>query len=170
MPIQHSRRQTLITALSMLTASVAACRPDSRNAEHSTTQSADKRTDFAYFDVAIFNYLNRPIFDVRLNKKHIGLASTFNSGHGLMTGVKVPLGPQMVSWRLDGPEGTKGNGDTVHAANTLVLVAPPEEHRYLGVHIYPDNTVEIIAEAFWPEPTERGSEIRRQLKMQNKNH
>ncbi|WP_284337249.1 hypothetical protein [Comamonas sp. NoAH] len=133
-------------------------------------QPSDGKTDFVYFDVAIFNYLNRPIFDVRLNKKHIGLASTFNSGHGLMTGVKVPLGPQMVSWRLDGPEGMKGNGDTVHATNALVLLAPPREHRYLGVHIYPDYTVELISEEFWPEPTERGSEIRRKLEIENKNN
>lgn len=166
MPIQHSRRQTLITALSMLTASVAACRPDSRNAERSTTQSPDKKTDFVFFDVSIYNYLNRSIFDIYLNKKDIGVASAFGGG-GLMTGVKVPLGPQSVSWRLGGPKDMEGNGDTVHAANTLVLEAPPATHRYLGVHIYPDYTVELLPEEFWPEATERGRELYRQWKVKN---
>lgn len=129
-------------------------------------QSADKKTDYAYFDVSILSYLDRAIFDVYLNKKDIGVASAFGGG-GLMTGVKVPLGPQTVSWRLGGPKGMKGNGDTVHATNTLVLEAPPATHRYLGVHIYPDYSVELIPEEFWPEATERGLEIERQWKLKN---
>ena len=166
MVIKRNRRQTIITALSMLTASVAACRPNPSQSENKSMQPSESKDDFVYLDVSIYNYLDRTIFDVYLNKKDIGVARAFGGG-GLMTGVKVPLGPQTVSWRLDGPEGMEGNGDRVHAANTLVLEAPPATHRYLGVHIYPDYTVELLPEEFWPEATERGRELYRQWKVKN---
>ncbi len=164
--ISSARRKLLIVALSMLMVSVSACRPSPKNSQNKSIQSTDSKSSLVYFDVSIYNYLDRTIFDVYLNKKDIGVASAFGGG-ALMTGVKVPLGPQTVSWRLDGPEGMEGNGDRVHAANTLVLEAPPATHRYLGVHIYPDYTVELLPEEFWPEATERGRELYRQWKVKN---
>ncbi len=36
----------------------------------------------------------------------------------------VPLGPQVITWRLGGPKGMDGNGDTMHAANAPILQPP----------------------------------------------
>lgn len=61
----------------------------------------------------------------------------------------------------------QGNGDTVKAVNIPILNAPDPKLRYMGVHIYPDNTVEVIPEAYWPEKTEKGLEINRQWEMKH---
>lgn len=124
--------------------------------------SSDKK-DVVYFDVNLKSYLDRPVFDVYLNGVDIGVAGgpPHGGNGGLMTGVAVPLGPQVVTWRLDGPEGMKGNGDTVKAANQPVLTRPDPNLTYLGVHIYPDNTVELIPEPYWPEASARGEVINR---------
>ena len=110
--------------------------------------------DVVYFDVSANSYYGRPIFDIMLNGVEVGVG-----GGGLMTGVAVPLGPQVITWRLDGPEGMPGNGDTVKAVNQPVLVRPDNKLAYLGVHIYPDNTVELVSSEFWPERTDRGQAI-----------
>ena len=81
-----------------------------------------------------------------------------------MTGVAVPLGPQVISWRLDGPEGTPGNGDTVKAKNQPMLIRPDPKMKYLGVYIYPDNTVEIQPSQYWPETTVRGDKLYQEWK------
>jgi hypothetical protein len=112
-------------------------------------------------DVSLFSYLNRPIFDVLVNGRDIGVAGPLGGG-ALMTGVAVLLGPQVVTWRLGGPEGMAGNGDTVRATNQPVLTRTDPKLIYLGVHIYPGNTVELVPEAFWPERTQRGEAIARE--------
>jgi hypothetical protein len=100
-----------------------------------------------YLDVAGHDYLERPIFDIRLNGIEIG------SGGALMTGVPIKLGPQVLSWR------DAETGVTTKARNRPELKSVDSQFRYLGVHIYPDNTVEIIPERFWPEKTGRGETI-----------
>jgi len=112
-----------------------------------------EQAQVVYLDVAGHDYLERPIFDIRLNGIEIG------SGGALMTGVPIKLGPQVISWRLGGPKGMPGNGDTVKATNIPELKSVDSQFRYLGVHIYPDSTVEVIPERFWPEKTERGEAI-----------
>ena len=112
------------------------------------------RKEVVYFDVSANSYYGRPIFDIMLNGVEIGVG-----GGGLMTGVAVPLGPQVITWRLGGPEGMPGNGDTVKAVNQPTLARPDQKLGYLGVHIYPDNTVELIPSEFWPERTERGQSL-----------
>ena len=84
-----------------------------------------------------------------------------------MTGVAVPLGPQVISWRLDGPEGMLGNGETVKAKNQPILTRPDPKKSYLGVHIYPDNTVEVIPQPYWPEKPPKGLEINRQWELKH---
>ena len=78
-----------------------------------------------------------------------------------MTGVGFVLGPQTVTWR------DAGSGETTRAVNQPVMTAEFAKHPYLGVHIYPDNTVELIPEDHWPEQTARGEEINRQWKVQH---
>ena len=125
---------------------------------------SNKNDQVVYFDVGLKSYLDRPIFDVFVGGQDIGLDGGQPHGGpgGLMTGVPMRLGPQTVTWRLDGPKGTPGNGDTVTAVNHPVLTLEMAKHRYLGVHIYPDNTVELVPEDGWPEQTARGEEINRQ--------
>ena len=84
-----------------------------------------------------------------------------------MTGIPIPLGTQAVTWRLGGPEGRPGNGDKVKATNQPVLQRPDAKLRCLGVHIYPDNSVELAPGESWPEMTPRGEEIRHQLEKKH---
>lgn len=116
-----------------------------------------KGREVVMFDVSTLSYIERPVFEIKLNGVEVGLG-----GGALMTGVAVPLGPQVVTWRLDGPKGMPGNGDTVKAINQPVLSRPDPKLRYLGVHIYPDNTVDLVPEEFWPQRSERGEAIARE--------
>jgi hypothetical protein len=116
-----------------------------------------------YFDVDLKSYLDYPIFDVYLNGKDIGVDGGPPHGgtSGLMTGVPVRPGPQVITWR------SAGTGETTKATNQPTLTRADAKHRYLGVHIYPDNTVELIPEDHWPEQTARGEEINRQWKAKH---
>lgn len=154
-----------LLVLALLTSCVQ--QTDSLPAQGKTMNDAKKNV--AYFDVALHSYLDRPIFDVYLNGVDIGVAAgqPHRGAGGLMTGVAVQLGPQVISWRLGGPEGMPGNGDTVKAKNQPLLTQPDPKKSYLGVHIYPDNTVEVIPEPFWPEKTPRGLEINRQWELKH---
>jgi len=113
-------------------------------------------------NVVVFNYLNRPIFDVYLDGKMIGgSASLSNSPYGqfsTVAGVAIPLGPQTLTWRLDGPKGTPRNGETDKAKNSIVLTSEqiPPDASSLGVHIYPDNTAELIFSKDVLEQSTRG--------------
>ncbi len=109
------------------------------------------------FSVVLFNYLDRPIFDVLIDGK-VGFGSDAypSTGGGIITGIRFDLGPKTVSWRLDGPAGTPRNGETVHNRNPLRLDATVAGARYLGVHIYPDDNVELITSVSLPGKTERG--------------
>ena len=111
-------------------------------------------------DLVTYNYLDRPIFDVYLNKVDIGGGNAYG-GSGIITGVAIPLGPQVLTWRLDGPKGTPRNGETVTLKNALVLTAEqiPVDARYIGVHIYPDETAEVTFSEYFPDTTPRGDEL-----------
>lgn len=109
------------------------------------------------FEVVLFSYLDRPIFDVLVSGMDIGLAGAYPySGRGSMSGVSMKYGPHPVSWRLGGPEGMPRNGETVKAKNTPVLQQPTGEHRFLGVHVYTDDTVEFVTSVNFPQLSERG--------------
>ena len=84
-----------------------------------------------------------------------------------MTGVTVPLGRQTLSWRLGGPEGMPGNGDTVTVANVLTLTADQvsRDDCYLGVHIYFDNTAELTLSQYLPEMTPKGERMYKERQL-----
>ena len=134
----------------------------------STTQQIttvnSKKPKSVVMSVALFGYQDRPIFDVYMNGVDIGVSAgqPFRGNAGISTGTNVQLGPQVVTWRLGGPEGAPNNGDTVKAVNQPIFTDPGEAFSYLGVHIYPDNTVELVPEKFWPESTAKGLEINRE--------
>lgn len=119
-------------------------------------------------DVVLFSYLDRPIFDVYLNRTDIGVAGPWPySGRGTMTGVQIALGPQKISWRLGGPEGMARNGETVAAKNHPELKDVPPNSVFLGVHIYADNTVELIPSEHFPDLSVRGQEFDFQWKQRH---
>lgn len=105
------------------------------------------------FEVVLFSYLNRPIFDVLLSGHDIGVAGAFvrrQAGGGSMSGVAVKYEPHKVSWRF------ADTGQTVHAKNQPALTPPPKRHRFLCVHVYPDDTVELVTSEHFPTQTDRG--------------
>lgn len=77
----------------------------------------------------------------------------------MIIGVPFELGPKTVTWRLDGPKGTPRNGETVTNKNPLRLDTVVPRAKYLGVHIYPDDTVELITSVAIPSKTRRGVEM-----------
>lgn len=143
MRIDLCRRQVLVVSMGALL--LSAC---------------DAQPIAVSLDVVLFSYLDRPIFDVYLNREDIGIAGPWPySGRGTMTGVQVPLGLQKISWRLDGPKGTPRNGETVVARNLLSLKDVPGNASFLGVHIYADDTVELIPSEHFPGLSTRGLEL-----------
>lgn len=143
MPIDLRRRQLSTAGLGLLFLSACEATPMTVN-----------------LDVVLFSYLDRPIFDVYLNRTDIGVAGPWPySGRGTMTGVQIPLGPQKISWRLGGPEGMVGNGQTVVGKNIPTLTEVPGRSAFLGVHIYADDTVELIPSEHFPDVSARGQEF-----------
>lgn len=112
-------------------------------------------------NIVLYSYLDRPIFDTFLNGEYAGGRAEFPFGvKGTISGARISLGAQSLTWRLGGPKGMPRNGETVVARNPLTLTADqiPTGARYLGVHIYPDETAELIASRNFPELSSRGKE------------
>lgn len=108
-------------------------------------------------DIVHFNYTGRPIFDAFIDGKAGGTSRSYPStGGSTVSGVTLTLGPKRVSWVLAGPAGAPRNGETVVAKNSPVLADVPADAQYLAVHIYPDETVELIPSRHYPRPTEKG--------------
>jgi hypothetical protein len=116
-----------------------------------------------YLDISLYNYLDRAIFDVDMN----GAGFMGAPGHGfygsnaVMLMQPITLGPQIVTWRLGGPEGTPRNGERVVARNNPMLRVVPKDAKWLALHIYDDDTVEIKLSTGTPDEleTERGRRI-----------
>lgn len=108
-------------------------------------------------NVVLFNYLDRPIFEVLIDG-NVGASSDKypGTGSGTLMGIQLAPGPKKVTWRLDGPEGLAHNGDTVTSKNMPEL-KPIPGGKYLGIHIYPDYTVELITTESFPRVSERGA-------------
>jgi len=108
-------------------------------------------------DVVTFNYWNRPIYDVFVDGKSGDSSTAYPAtGGSTITGVRLNLGPKQVTWKLTGKRGTPRNGETVVARNTPQLVDVPRDAVFLAVHVYPDETVELITSRHYPRKTEKG--------------
>lgn len=119
-------------------------------------------------DVVLFSYLPRPIFDVFLDGTDIGVAGPWpHSGRGSMSGMQLRLGKKQVTWRLGGPQGMDRNGETVAAKNTPELKELPRGASFLGVHIYEDQTVELIPSQHFPELSQKGKAYDEQWRQRN---
>lgn len=110
----------------------------------------------ASFDVVLFNYLNRPIFELLIDGTIDGSSDKYpGTGSGVMMGISLMLGEKKVTWRLGGPAGIKNNGDTVASKNSPELVSI-RGGKYLGIHVYSDYTVDLIPSVGFPQVSERG--------------
>ncbi len=116
-------------------------------------------------DVVLYSFLDRHIFNIYLNGETLGVASKFGST-SVVTGVTVPMGEQKLSWRLDGPKGMARNGETVIMKNKVILKASdiPGNAHYMGVYLYPDETVEFTFTEYMPRNSARGEAIFEALK------
>lgn len=124
-----------------------------------------------FLNISLFNYLDRAIFDVRMNGTDFGAAMrhSFHGANAVMVEQPITLGPQVITWRLDGPAGTVGNGDTIAAKNIPVLENIPKDVKWLALHIYSDNTVEIsLGKRSRSElATDRGRNIAEEWRIKN---
>lgn len=112
-------------------------------------------------NVVMYSNLNRPIHDIIFNDNDLGVANRFG-GTGTIPGVLIPFGIQKLRWHLGGPDGMPRNGELVTMKNNLVISPDqiPLGTRYLGLHLYPDDTAEVTFAQFIPERSERGKKIR----------
>lgn len=83
---------------------------------------------------------------VKLNNYEIG--GGFGGG---MNTSQVKVGPQVITWE-------ESNSDKLHQAKNQVTLTKEDLKglKYLAVHLYPDDTVEITTSNNWPNPTEKG--------------
>lgn len=116
---------------------------------------------YIVLDVEMFSNLDRPISEIMFNGEDLGVMNSYG-GTGLITGVRIPFGVQTLTWTLGGPEGTPQNGENVKIKNTLVISPEqiPKGTKYLGLHLYPDDTAEVTFSETMPERTERGKKIK----------
>ena len=113
-----------------------------------------------WLNVEMVSYVDRPIFDIIFNGTDLGVMDEFGST-GTITEVRIPFGIQALKWTLDGPRDSPRNGEVVTIKNQLVISAEqiPLGTRYLGLHLYPDDTAEITFADSIPERTARGEKI-----------
>ncbi|SEO63485.1 hypothetical protein SAMN05428959_1148 [Duganella sp. CF517] len=110
-------------------------------------------------DLVLFNYSDRPIFAVNVDGIGYEVSGAYpETGKSTTAGFALMLGPKIVTWKLDGPKGTPGNGETVQNKNALALtqsqIVPGA--KFISVHIYPDDTVELVTSVHFPRTTARG--------------
>jgi hypothetical protein len=75
----------------------------------------------------------------------------------------IKTGYQKITWK-----DTK-TGE-VHTVKNEVVIKREQLRgkKYLALHIYPDDTIEIITSNNWPDPTEQGIKWREKIRNQNK--
>lgn len=109
-----------------------------------------------YMGTTTFGYglLYTP-YDLKLNGTEIGI--------GGMNTSPVKLGPQKIIWR-------DANTGEVHMARNEVVLTKEQlkGKKYLALHLYPDESVEIITSMNWPDETEKGLKWREKIRNQNK--
>ncbi|NWK75888.1 hypothetical protein HYG93_16805 [Acinetobacter sp. SwsAc6] len=98
-------------------------------------------------------------YEVRVNGEEVGGA--FGAGTKRSA---VILGPQIITWGED-------NSKRKHKATNSVNLAKEDlkNKRYLAVHLYPDDSVEITTSNDLPDPTQKGLDWRDKLRKQSKN-
>ena len=110
--------------------------------------------------LVMYSYVGRPIHDIIFNGTGLGVANSYG-GTGIITAVRIPFGAQALKWTLGGPEGMARNGEKIRTKNELVISPEqiPPGTRYIGLHLYPDDTAQVTFAEFIPEKTARGEKI-----------
>lgn len=123
-------------------------------------RTQDRMQNGIELDLVMYSYLSRPIYDIIFNRTALGVANKYG-GTGILTDVWIPFGRQSLRWNLDGPDGTARNGELVKSKNSLIISAEmiPSSSRYIGLHLYPDDTVEVTFARSIPTVSERGRKI-----------
>ena len=90
---------------------------------------------------------------VKLNGSEIG------GGGGGMNTSPVKIGPQEITWE-------ESNSYKLHQAKNQVTLTKEDLNgmKYLAVHLYPDDTVEITTSNNWPNATEKGLKWREKIR------
>ncbi|WP_394777240.1 hypothetical protein [Undibacterium sp.] len=111
-------------------------------------------------NVVMYSYLDRPIHNIIFNGTGLGITNSYG-GTGTIAGVRIPFGVQVLKWTLGGPEGMARNGEKMTVKNQLVISPEqiPAGTRYLGLHLYPDDTAEITFNESIPDTTARSNKI-----------
>lgn len=109
-----------------------------------------------WLNVEMVSYVDRPIFDIIFNGTDLGVMDEYGST-GTITEVRIPFGIRALKWTLDGAKDSPRNGEVVTIKNQLVISAEqiPLGTRYLGLHLYPDDTAEVTFDAFLPQRKQR---------------
>lgn len=112
-------------------------------------------------NVEMISYVDRGIINIFFNGIPLGMVNRFGNT-GTITSVDIPFGIQSLEWTLDGPKGTPRNGEVVTLKKPLVISPDqiPPGTRYLGLHLYPDDTAEATFSESIPEMTARGKKLR----------
>lgn len=121
----------------------------------SASEAKDMRV---VLDLVVFNYLDRPIQAVTVDGAGYEVSGAYpETGKSTTVGFGFKLGPKTVTWRLDGPKGAPRNDEKVQNKNPLELsrsqIVPGA--KFLSVHIYPDDTVELITTVNFPHVSAR---------------
>lgn len=108
----------------------------------------------------MYSYLDRPVHDIIFNGTDLGVMNSYG-GTGTISGVRIPFAVQTLIWELGGPEGMERNGEDVRVKNEIIISSEkiPAGTRYIGLHLYPDDTAEITFAEFIPDRSARGRKI-----------
>ncbi|MDV4265324.1 hypothetical protein ACG9XY_15355 [Acinetobacter seifertii] len=111
----------------------------------------------ATYDMATTSFNYDPSYNsymVKMNNSVIG----GGFGNATLTS-SIKVGEQVITWK-------NANTGEKHTANNQVILTKEQlkGKKYLAVHIYPDDTVEITISNNWPIPTEKGLSILDQLR------
>lgn len=121
-------------------------------------QEGRKMRDYVMLDVEMFSYVDRVIVDIIFDGTDLGVMNKYG-GTGLITGVRIPFGAQTLTYTLGGPEGVIRENKKIRNTLAVSPVQIPKDAQYAGLHLYPDNTAEIIFSESMPERTVRGRTI-----------
>ncbi|EHU1360593.1 TPA: hypothetical protein ACHKB2_001508 [Acinetobacter baumannii] len=108
-----------------------------------------------YMGTTSFQYFTSyHAYMTELNGEEIG--GGFGGG---MNTSPVKIGSQVITWG-------ETNSKRKHVAKNQVVLTKEQlkGKKYLAVHIYPDETVEITTSNDWPKPTEKGLKLLDQLR------
>ncbi|OTG82513.1 hypothetical protein B9T31_14550 [Acinetobacter sp. ANC 4558] len=112
-----------------------------------------------YMATTSFNYDPRySDYMLKVNGQEIG-----GGFGGAISTNSIKLGPQKITWK------DANTGELHTAKNELVIKREQlKGKKYLALHIYPDDTVEIVTSMNWPDETEKGIKWREKIRNQNK--